>query len=152
MVYTFHFVFGFHCGSYAVENLLCHRRAHPLRAGRSETSPTLRWALSGFWHQPPYRLQVVPPLPAGRTGRLAPPLAPPAHFAAMLMAATKFTSNTCSWARSATEMPVVFAPPNLVLRKLELRQVTTMSMPSVLPMSMPRAVRASVTSDCMDTA
>jgi hypothetical protein len=39
-------------------------------------------------------------------------------------------------------MPEACAPPSLAVPNLERLQVYTMSMPSVLPMSMPRAVGA----------
>ena len=59
-------------------------------------------------------------------------------------ASTKSIFSGSCWALFTTAMPVAFAPPNRAARKLDLIQVPTMSMPSVLPMSMPRAVRADV--------
>ena len=42
---SFHFAFEFYYGTYAVENLLYHQRAHSLRASRSATSQTVLCAL-----------------------------------------------------------------------------------------------------------
>lgn len=68
----------------------------------------------------------------------------PWHCVAKPQASTKSIFSGSCRAHFTTAMPEAFAPPNRAARKLDLILVPTMSMPSVLPMSMPRALRASV--------